>query len=342
MTTWVCFGLGSLALLTRRSCPLMPRWTTRESPLSRVRTRYLPTRPTALTDRPSRRVRKCLALACRRTDRPLATATALIFLPVTSLARSWRRVSTSGSSGIDDPLPGGAGGVLLGVLLRRPLPRPLEDPADEDLGDVVAVVVGPGPGDDVPGDARTLADGQLLEAALVVEVVGLGGGPGQAVADQPEDQRAGGVPAGVEVDGADDGFEGVGQDGRLGPAAGRLLAPAEEEDGPDAEAFGDLGEDPGVDDGGPDLGELPLGEVGVEAVAVLGHHQPQHGVSEEFEPFVRRRPVLFAAPAAVRQGLLEQPGITKVIRQPFRQPCVPHRSRCPGPTGQPAPSLATT
>src|SRR5580704_11937165 len=215
MTTWVCFGLGSLVLLTRRSWPLMPRWTTRLSPLSRVRTRYLPIRPTALIDRPSSSDRNCLALGWRRTDRPLATATVLIRRPTTSLARSWRSVSTSGSSGITELLPGVAGGVLLGVLLRRALAGAADDAADKDLGDVVAVVVGPGADDDVPRDADALADGLLLQAALVVEVVRLGGRVDEASADEPQHERPGGLPAGVEVDRADHGFEGVGQDRRF-------------------------------------------------------------------------------------------------------------------------------
>src|SRR6516165_3855090 len=153
MTTWVCLGLGSVTDFTRRSCPLMPRWTTRVSPLSRVNSKYLPRRPTDLMVRPSSKARKCLAEGCRRTERPLATETALILRPTTSRARSWRSVSTSGSSGTGQLLPRGAGRLLLGVL-----------------------------------------------------------------------------PARIEVDRAEDGLEGVGQDGRLGAPARTLFAAAEQED----------------------------------------------------------------------------------------------------------------
>ena len=53
-------------------------------------------------------------------------------------------------------------------------------------------------------------------------------------------RRPAGVPAGVEVDGAEDGLEGVGEDGGLGPATRCLLAPAQQEDLADAEPIGHL------------------------------------------------------------------------------------------------------
>src|SRR5580704_9538235 len=141
MTTWVCLGLGSLTDLTRSSWPLMPRWTTRVSPLSSVRSRYLPRRPTDLMVRPSSGVRKCLAEACRRTERPLATATVLIFLPGTSRARSWRNVSTSGNSGIVLTLPGVASRFLFGIFLGSPRPDPEQCAGDEHLGLVGPLVI---------------------------------------------------------------------------------------------------------------------------------------------------------------------------------------------------------
>src|SRR5271157_2899532 len=119
----------------------MPRWTTSVVPLSSERSRYLPRRPTPLMLRPSSSARNCLADACRRTDRPLATATALIRRPVTSFARSWRRVSTSGSSGTGQLRERPTRRFLLGVLLGRSLPGPPQHPGDEDLGDVGPVVV---------------------------------------------------------------------------------------------------------------------------------------------------------------------------------------------------------
>ena len=118
-------GLGVLGATSPaaagRSCrgarPACPRCRASSS-------RYLPSRPTDLMVWPSSRARKCLAEGCRRTERPLATDTALILRPTTSRARSWRRVSTSGSSGTGQLLPGRPGGLLLGVLLGAPLAGP--------------------------------------------------------------------------------------------------------------------------------------------------------------------------------------------------------------------------
>src|ERR1039458_561722 len=143
MTTWVCWGLGSFELRTRSSWPLIPRWTTRVDPLSRLTSRYLPRRPTPLMERPSSRARKCLALGWRRTERPLATETSFPFRPTTSLARSWRRVSTSGSSGIAQPPPRVGRRGLLGILLGGPLARAALVPGHEHLSPVAAAVVGP-------------------------------------------------------------------------------------------------------------------------------------------------------------------------------------------------------
>src|SRR5580704_5264457 len=166
MTTWVCLGLGSLADLTRSSWPLMPRCTTSVSPLSRVNNRYFPSRPTDLMVWPSRRARKCLAEAWRRTERPLDTATALIFFPTTSRERSWRSVSTSGSSGTCEAFPGRSRGLLFGVLLRATFARPPTRPPQEDLRHVDPVVVGPRAHHHVARRPLAVTDGSLLQSAL--------------------------------------------------------------------------------------------------------------------------------------------------------------------------------
>src|ERR1700677_1492182 len=218
MMTWVCLGLGSLGGLTRSRCPLMPRCTTSVSPLSSVRSRYFPRRPTDLMEWPSRRARKCLAEACRRTERPLDTATALIFRPTTSRDRSWRSVSTSGSSGTGKAFPGRSCGLLFGVLLGASLAGTPAGPAQADLGHVDPVVVGPRPDDHVAGRPLAVAHGLPLQPALVVEVVGLFARTLDGLAELAQDELAGGLPAGVDVDRSEDGLEGVGEDGGLGPA----------------------------------------------------------------------------------------------------------------------------
>src|ERR1700722_3642537 len=207
MITWVCLGLGSLADLTRNSCPLIPRCTTSVSPLSGVRSRYFPSRPTDLMLWPSRRARKCLAEAWRRTERPLDTATALIFRPTTSRDRSWRSVSTSGSSGTGEALPGRSRGLLFGVLLRAAFARPPTRSPQEDLRRVDAVVVRTRAHHHVAGRPLAVAHGLFLQTALVIEVVGLLAGTLDGVTQLAQHQRPGGVPTGVQVDRAQNGLE---------------------------------------------------------------------------------------------------------------------------------------
>ena len=204
MTTWVCLGLGSLADFTRSSCPLIPRCTTSVSPLSSVSSRYLPSRPTDLMVRPSSRARKCLAEGWRRTERPLATDTALIFLPTTSRARSWRSVSTSGNSGIRSR-PSQAARVrrlLLGVLLRAPLarrpsgsrpgrPRPRRPGRGRDRSPPRRSGASP------PRRARPFPAGGSCDRSRRAPRR-----PASMASPQlAQDQELGGLPAGVEVDG---------------------------------------------------------------------------------------------------------------------------------------------
>ena len=145
--------------------------------------------------RPSSRARKCLAEACRRTERPLATATDLILRPTTSRDRSWRSVSTSGSSGTGQTPPRPPG--------RPPARRPSSSaprrcrarPANEHLGHVAPVVVGPEPHHHVAGRPLAVADGLLLQPALVVEVVGLLAGPLDGLAQLAEHELASRPPS---------------------------------------------------------------------------------------------------------------------------------------------------
>src|SRR5580698_9026160 len=262
MMTWVCLGLGSLGDLTRSNCPLMPRCTTSVSPLSSVNNRYFPRRPTDLMEWPSRRARKCLAEACRRTERPLDTATALIFRPTTSRDRSWRSVSTSGSSGTGKAFPGRSCGLLFGILLGASLAGTPSGPAHEDLGHVDPVVIGSRPHHHVAGCPLAVAHGLLLQPALVVEVVGLLAGPLYGLTELTQDELPRGLPAGVEIDRSENGLEGVGQDGGLGPATRPFFAPAQQEDLAHPEPAGDLRQDAGVHHGRTHLGQLAFGEVG--------------------------------------------------------------------------------
>src|SRR5437763_1770986 len=69
--------------------------------------------------------------------------------------------------------------------------------------------------------------------------------------EQLGDDPPGGLHPLVEVDGADERLEGIGQDGRLLPAPRQLLTPAEVEVGPQTQFTGDIGEHAHIDGGSP-------------------------------------------------------------------------------------------
>src|SRR5438874_2094958 len=164
-------------------------------------------------------------------------------LPTTSFSRSRLRVSTSGSSGTGAHLfvrpglravtsrrqrsPGLGGRRLLGLLLRPTLARAALLLVDVDGGVEALGVVGPVLADLVVGQGVEALGGQLLEASLVVLPAGAGGGGGNAVLEQAQDELARRVPAAVEVHGADDGLHGIREDRRLLPSARRILALAQ-------------------------------------------------------------------------------------------------------------------
>ena len=72
------------------------------------------------------------------------------------------------------------------------------------------------------------------------------------------------------------------------------------------EAARDVGEGAHVDDGGAQLGQLALGQVGVGAVQRVGDDQAEHGVAEELQPLVGRQAAVLVGVRAVGQGALEQ------------------------------------
>src|SRR5579875_182217 len=292
---------------------------TSTSPLSRVMRRYFPTRPTALIVRPSRRARKCFALWCRRTERPLATATARILRPTTSFARSWRSVSTSGSSGIAELWPGHHRRRLLSFLLRSALPTSAANPTDVDLRHVPAVVIRPGANDDVTWHSFPTPSRQLLEAALVIELVRLRRRLFDPVREQPQHQGPRRFPAAVEVHGPDHRLQGVGENRHLGPTSRGLLALPEQQVGSECEATGNLGKYPSVHDGCPDLGEPAFGGFGIAPIAVLGDDQPDDRVPEELQPLVGGDALLLATPASVGERLLQQRAVSEAVAQPLEE-----------------------
>ena len=60
------------------------------------------------------------------------------------------------------------------------------------------------------------------------------------------------------------------------------------------------------------LARAPFGHLGIGPVAVLGHHQPEHGVAQELEALVGRDAPGLRAPRSVRQRLDEQAGVAEL------------------------------
>src|SRR4051812_2821688 len=205
ITTWVCFAIGSRAVLLRRSWPDMPRWiTSTSSPSSRQR-RYFPRRSTPVIFLPTSRLANCLRLWWRRTARMPSASTFLIFLPTTSFSRSRRTTSTSGSSGIDHSRGGGVGhaelesfprfacGDLFGGLLRTSFAGAVHLAAQQHRGEEALRVVGAFVTDLVPRELVEELRGELLQARLVVAAAGSGGLLPDRRLEHGEDHRPGGL-----------------------------------------------------------------------------------------------------------------------------------------------------
>jgi hypothetical protein len=72
------------------------------------------------------------------------------------------------------------------------------------------------------------------------------------------DEGAGGVEAAIEVEGGDDGFEGVGKKGGLPAATALFFAATETEERAEVDAGGDLAEVAAADEGGAETGQFAL------------------------------------------------------------------------------------
>ena len=161
--------------------------------------------------------------------------------------------------------------------------------------------------DDVLGDAEAVLGGELLQARSsspgrrrARTAASISGSKSRCTTGRRP------VEAAAEVDGADHGLDGVGEDRGLVAAAGGLLAAAELDVLAEADAAADLGQRAGVDDRGAQLGQPALGEVGVGAVERLGDDDAEHGVAEELQPLVGRQAAVLVGVRAVGQGALEQ------------------------------------
>jgi hypothetical protein len=76
--------------------------------------------------------------------------------------------------------------------------------------------------------------------------------------DVPFDKGSGGVEATIEVEGSDDGFEGVGKKGGLAAAAALFFAATETKERAEVDAGGDLAQMAAADQGGAKTGQFAL------------------------------------------------------------------------------------
>src|SRR5262245_13898233 len=314
---------------------------TSTSPPSRRARMYLPRRSIPVTRLPTSRFANCFRLWCRRIERIPSASTALTRLPTISRSRSRRTTSTSGNSGIvvlrsglvrparRRPRSVGRLGVgdlaqvpprdarrrLLRVLLRPALTGAPRLTAQQHGGEEVLRVVGPFVAHLITGELVEGLGGQLLQAGLVVVTSGARRALDDPRLEQAQHELAGGVPPAVEVHGGDDGFHGVGEDGRLVAAARRLLPLAEPERRAQPDLPGDLGEHLTVDDRGAQLRQLALGHVGVLPEHVVGDDEAEDGVAQELESLVRHRVRVLGAVRAVRQRPVDQPRVTELEPQ---------------------------
>ena len=167
--------------------------------------------------------------------------------------------------------------------------------------------------DDVLRDAEAVLGGELLQRGLPVEGgAERRGGLDERVEELVHEHR-GDLDAAGEVDGADQRLDGVGEDRGLVATAGALLAATELDVLAEPDAAADLGERPGVDHGGAQLGQPALGQVGVLGVERLGDDDTEDRVTEELEPLVGGQSAVLVGERPVRQGTVEQPGVQNGI-----------------------------
>ncbi len=127
----------------------------------------------------------------------------------------------------------------------------------------------------------------------------------------------GGVDAAVEVDGGDHRFEHVGEQGRLGAAAGLGFAPAEQQIVAEAEPPADAGERGGRDERGLGLRLRAFRVVGELAIEQVGDDESEHRVAQELERLVVDDPAarVLGGTRLVRERVFEQAAVAEHVVQ---------------------------
>ena len=131
-----------------------------------------------------------------------------------------------------------------------------------------------------------------------------------------------GLEAAIEVHGAHEGFEGVGEGGGADPAAAGFLALAHHEVTAEADGDGVDLETLAGDEAGAHFGQHPLRAIGEEIEEVLGEDELEDGVAEEFEALIVKMMALgFVPEAGVRKGFRQEEGIAEFVTDACFQRC---------------------
>ena len=334
-----CFSSGAAAASTS-SWPLMPRWTIRPSDRRRRSSqRYLPAPAHGVDAATGEAVGEVVRAgevaaghpvaaqldvgdgAAERRGRPGRGGR-----PRPRAAQARPAVGPSGSSSSASPSGRGLLGADDRALVacrgwwsrpgRRPparppswcarTPVPSTSPPTTTWAVNVFAWSGPSSMTRYSGTPRRVPGGELLQAGLPVQAGAEGGRLGHQRVEEAVHELAGGLDARRQVDRADDGLDGVGEDRGLVAAAGGLLAAAEADVVAEAEGAADVGQRAHVDDGGAQLGQLALAGVGVRVVERVGDDQAEHRVAEELQALVVRQPAVLVGVRAVGQGAPEQ------------------------------------
>ena len=190
--------------------------------------------------------------------------------------------------------------ALLRLLLRAPAGAGPLAPGERQRHLEPLVVVGAALGDDLI-DGRRLPERlrPLLQPRLVVEPR-VRVDVGQLGLKQPRHDRGDGVEPAVEIDGAHQRLQRVGQDRRTRAPAGPLLAAADEEEAPEVERARRPRQPPLAHQRRPRARQIALGAVGEAAHQQIAHHQRQHRVAQKLQPLVVGR-VPAPAPRSARR-----------------------------------------
>ena len=129
------------------------------------------------------------------------------------------------------------------------------------------------------------------------------------------DEGAGGLEAGVQVQGADQRLQGVGQDRRIAPPAARRLAGRQGDEGRQVQLFRDGDQGLAAHQGGEAVAELALRLAGVAVIEHAGDGEAEHAVAEEFQAFVGIQARCLAG--GMGQGQVEEAGIGEAVAQPL-------------------------